>query len=152
MRIRKDAITPLPEDAVASIVNSKNITNKAKNTYSAEIIDGLLSKNSINITLDSAIKQFLKNDEYEENGICHINGLANFNSTLTTGDWNVIGTIEEKYRPLKTIWFPATLLGSQYSTMASGIVRIATDGTVKVWCKTANMYMCTFSAEWRCAS
>ena len=40
--IQKVGVTPLPEDITASIVNSKNIEDKAHNTYSAEIIDGLV--------------------------------------------------------------------------------------------------------------
>ena len=42
IKIRKDAITPLPENATASIINSTNIENKEENTYSAEIIDNLV--------------------------------------------------------------------------------------------------------------
>ena len=40
-QIKKVAVTPLPEPATASIINSTNIENKEENTYSANIIDGL---------------------------------------------------------------------------------------------------------------
>ena len=40
--IKKVAVTPLPEPATASIINSTNIENKEENTYSANIIDNLV--------------------------------------------------------------------------------------------------------------
>ena len=41
-QIKKVAVTPLPEPATASIINSTNVTDKEKNTYSANIIDEVL--------------------------------------------------------------------------------------------------------------
>ena len=41
--IKKVGITPLPEEATASIIDGINIMDKTTNTYSARIIDDILS-------------------------------------------------------------------------------------------------------------
>lgn len=47
--IKKVSLTPIPEDVEGYIVDSENITDKTKNTYSARIIDSLLATLNVEI-------------------------------------------------------------------------------------------------------
>lgn len=57
--LKKESITTLPPAVVGSIANTRNIKDKVKNTYSAKVIEELLTE-------DDGILVSITNEEIDE--------------------------------------------------------------------------------------
>ena len=130
-RIKKVAVTPIPE-ITGSIVNGTNFVDKEHNTYSAEIIDGLVIVN------DSGWVDIPKNYASHTPVACRkIDEMVELNvrfylseTTISVPAWQsvALGTIPEGYRPTLVIEIPIVCKDSNNAVITSCIATINTDG------------------------
>ena len=168
-KIKKVSIAPI-EPIEGAVSDTLNVTDKVKNAPSINLVqqmtgipqDGVIAYDgneipegyeevdtSIDIAWEDIVQSVQKNDTYVLNGVCHINGFVTSNTNFTVNAWTVIGTIEEQYRPKTAQWLPATLMQDNYVSPQASFLRVAPDGTINVFTKSANYKLVVFSAEWK---
>ena len=132
IKIKKVAVSEIPE-INGSIVNGTNFVDKEHNTYSAEIIDGLVRVN------DSGWINIPKNYASHTPVACRkINRMVEINiewylseTTISVPAWgNVhLGTIPEGYRPTAVMEIPIACKDNNNAIVTSCFVVINPDGT-----------------------